>query len=265
MKQLKFNHSFAELIRQGKKTTTFRMYDDKALSVNDEVELLDKVDPSQPVSWKIIAIARIDSIVEKRLSAITEQDLLECEQYDSPDELLTAYRQYYGERVVADMPIKVVRFKLSGERPQMAEIDAKRATIHRDLSLYANGGSRGNPGPSACGYVVMDNDKILVKRGIYLGVTTNNQAEYIALKLGLEELQKIGTERVHVYMDSLLVINQMLGVYKVKNRDLWPINDVTQVLAKSFKRINFTHVPRSMNKIAGSAVDEVLDQAGSTG
>ncbi len=69
------------------------------------------------------------------------------------------------------------------------------------------GGSRGNPGPSASGFVVLDmEDTVLVDKGVYLGITTNNQAEYTSLKLGLEECLKMGVKEVEVYMDSLLVV-----------------------------------------------------------
>lgn len=262
MKQIKFNHSFAELIHQGKKTATFRMYDDKDLSVDDLVELLDKVDPDRPATWKPIGVVRIDSIVEKRLSAITDDDLQECEQYSTREELLAAYRKYYGEQVTADMPIKVIRFKMLDTDQLMTNVDDKYTTVNSELILFADGGSRGNPGPSASGYAVMESaDKILVKRGIYIGITTNNQAEYTALKLGLEEIQRAGARRVHVYMDSLLVVNQMLGIYKVKNRDLWPIHDAVVGLVRKFERVTFTHVPRSMNKVADAAVNEALDAA----
>lgn len=263
MKQLKFNHSFAELIRQGKKTATFRMYDDKDLSVDDQVELLDKADPDRPATWKSIGVARIDSIVEKRLSAISDADLRECEQYDSRDEMLEVYRKYYGDQITFDMPVKVIQFTIIDPKVFLTDSNDKYTT--RELVLYADGGSRGNPGPSAGGYVIMDDsNRILVKRGIYLGVTTNNQAEYTALKLGLEELQKMGARKVHVYMDSLLVVNQMLGIFKIKNRDLWPIHDAAQKLTETFERIAFTHVPRSMNKLADSAVNEALDAAAKT-
>ncbi len=73
-------------------------------------------------------------------------------------------------------------------------------------------------------------DNILVDKGVYLGITTNNQAEYTALKLALEEVRKIGVQEVNVYMDSLLVVNQMKGIFKVKNRDLWPIHDAIKQL-----------------------------------
>src|SRR5690606_9882767 len=90
-----------------------------------------------------------------------------------------------------------------------------------EVKMYADGGSRGNPGPSAGGFVVLDmDDQLLLESGKYLGITTNNQAEYHSLKGGLEAAVKIGARKVHVYMDSLLVINQMKGIYKVKNRDL---------------------------------------------
>src|SRR5438270_7350752 len=93
------------------------------------------------------------------------------------------------------------------------------------VKIFADGGSRGNPGPSASGFVVLDmEDNAIVDKGVYLGVTTNNQAEYTSLKLALEECHKLGAKEVQVYMDSLLVVNQMNGIFKIKNRDLWPIH-----------------------------------------
>jgi ribonuclease HI len=238
------------------------MYDDKDLSIDDQVELLDKVEPDRPATWKTIGIARIDSIVEKRLSAITEADLRECDQYTSRGEMLTAYRRYYGDQVSLEMPVKVIRFSMLGVQSDVATTSGKITTNYEELVLYADGGSRGNPGPSAGGYAIVGGNKeVLVKRGIYLGITTNNQAEYTALRLGLEELHKMGVRKVHVYMDSLLVINQMLGIFKVKNRDLWPIHDTVQKLAEAFDHIIFTHIPRSMNKVADAAVNEALDAA----
>lgn len=130
----------------------------------------------------------------------------------------------------------------------------------KQIKLYADGGSRGNPGPSASGYVLLDmDDSIIFKSGVYLGITTNNQAEYQALKYGLEEAQKLGAREVDVYMDSLLVINQMKGIFKVKNRDLWPIHEAIKEIAATFKKVRYTHVPRELNKLADAEVNEVLD------
>lgn len=131
----------------------------------------------------------------------------------------------------------------------------------REAKMFADGGSRGNPGPSASGFVVLDmEDTVLVDKGVYLGITTNNQAEYTALKLGLEEAARMGIRRLHVYMDSLLVVNQMKGIFKVKNRDLWPIHDAIKQLATKFEEVNFSHVPREFNKLADAAVNRALDE-----
>jgi ribonuclease HI len=94
----------------------------------------------------------------------------------------------------------------------------------------------------------------------YLGFTTNSQAEYQALRLGLETaLQKFQARRVHVYMDSLLVVNQMKRIFKVKNRDLWPVHDAVQQLLSQFEKVSFDHVPRELNKLADAEVNKCLD------
>lgn len=132
--------------------------------------------------------------------------------------------------------------------------------LPKEIKMFADGGSRGNPGPSASGYVLMDMDSnLLTERGIYLGITTNNQAEYHAVKFGLEEALKNGAQQVDVYLDSLLVVNQMKGVFKVKNRDLWPIHEAIQELVRQFKKVSFTHVPRELNKLADAEVNKCLD------
>lgn len=131
---------------------------------------------------------------------------------------------------------------------------------HKRVKLYTDGGSRGNPGPSASGFVLLDeDDTVIMRSGVYLGITTNNQAEYQSLKLGLEQARKLGVREVEVFMDSLLVINQMKGVFKVKNRDLWPIHEAIKELVKSFKQVTFTHVPRELNKLADTEVNQILD------
>ncbi len=129
-----------------------------------------------------------------------------------------------------------------------------------EAKLYTDGGSRGNPGPSAAGCVLLTMDDSVVKKDSkYLGLTTNNQAEYLALELGMEAALELGVKQLDVYMDSLLVVNQMKGLFKVKNRDLWPIHQSIKELAKKFQKISFNHVPREMNKIADNMVNECLD------
>lgn len=259
MKALKLDHQLAELVRSGKKTATWRMYDDKHISVNDRVELIDKVDPQDPSSWQTIGFARIDSVLEKRLGELSDSDIEGHERYDSPEEMVRAFQKFYGPQVTLDTPLKIIRFSLLNESKTTTS-DAHKTTLPKEVKMYADGGSRGNPGPSASGFVIFDmNGEPLVEKGVYLGVTTNNQAEYQALKLGLEEAYRRGAQTVHVYMDSMLVVNQMLGIFKVKNRDLWPIHESIKQNVANFKHIGFQHVPRALNKAADAMVNESLD------
>lgn len=133
--------------------------------------------------------------------------------------------------------------------------------LPRAVKIHTDGGSRGNPGPSASGFVILDsNGNTLVDKGVYLGITTNNQAEYTALKLALEAARKGGARDVQVFMDSMLVVNQMKGIYKIKNRDLWPIHGAIKEIASHFDKISFTQVPRELNRLADHAVNRALDE-----
>ena len=126
--------------------------------------------------------------------------------------------------------------------------------------IYSDGGSRGNPGPSAAGFVVMDQyDQVLHEGGMYLGITTNNQAEYHGVRLGLEKAIEIGARTVDFRIDSLLVVNQMNGIYKIKNRELWPINERINELVAQLDRVSFTHVRREFNQLADGMVNKILN------
>lgn len=259
MKTLKLDHSLAEMVRRGEKTSTWRLYDDKDIRVNDHIELIDKVDPKNPDTWSKIGEATVDLIIEKRISDVTQTDYAGHGNFRSGEQLLREFQVYYGSQVTPQTPIKMIHFSLHG----FADSDVVSTMPKLDeAKMYADGGSRGNPGPSASGYAIMDmSGQIVVKKGIYLGVTTNNQAEYQALRLGMEEAKVMHIQELHVYMDSLLVVNQMLGRFKVKNRDLWPIHEAIKELSKAFKRVTYTHVPRELNKIADAEVNEALDAA----
>lgn len=133
-------------------------------------------------------------------------------------------------------------------------------TTYSEAIIYADGGSRGNPGPSACGYVIMDNtQRILAQGGEYLGITTNNQAEYHGVRLGLEKALELNLRSVDFRLDSMLVVNQMNGIYAIKNRELWPINERIRGLMSNFANVSFHHVPRDMNQLADAEVNKSLD------
>jgi ribonuclease HI/pterin-4a-carbinolamine dehydratase len=135
-------------------------------------------------------------------------------------------------------------------------------TPSNTLKLFTDGGSRGNPGPSASGFVILDtSDKIIFKKGVFLGIMTNNQAEYLALKFGIQELLKYKPNNILIYMDSLLIINQMNGIFKIKNPDLMIIYKEIKQLLNGFENVSFTHVPRALNKLADTQVNIALDKA----
>jgi ribonuclease HI len=130
-----------------------------------------------------------------------------------------------------------------------------------DVIIYTDGGSRGNPGPAASGYTV--NGK---PYGKYLGVATNNVAEYTAIKLALEQAKadlgvKAKEAHVEVRMDSQLAQRQLIGKYKMKNAGLRPIFDAINILRRDFRSVLFVHVPREENKAADAAVNKALDEA----
>lgn len=137
--------------------------------------------------------------------------------------------------------------------------DDKKAT-YDTLVAYSDGGSRGNPGPSASGYVLMDErGQIVYEGGTYLGHTTNNVAEYTAVLEALTTAQLLGARTVDMRMDSQLVANQMNGIYKIKNPDLAVIHRKIQVLAAQFDRVSYTYVAREHNKLADGMVNKILD------
>ena len=131
----------------------------------------------------------------------------------------------------------------------------------QSLVVYTDGGSRGNPGPSASGVVIMTtNRQVLEQFGVYLGVTTNNQAEYQAIELALKAASKFNPSQIDFYMDSELAARQLNGIYRVKNPDIKPVFERIKKLAQPYKT-TFNHVMRESNRLADEQVNLAIDQA----
>lgn len=129
-----------------------------------------------------------------------------------------------------------------------------------EITLYSDGGSRGNPGPSAAGFVLMNSKgQVIHEGGLYLGITTNNQAEYHGLRIGLEKALEIKAKTVDCRVDSLLVVNQMNGTYNIKNRELWPLHERIKELVDKFDKVTFSHVKRQYNQLADGMVNKILN------
>jgi ribonuclease HI len=131
----------------------------------------------------------------------------------------------------------------------------------RQLVLRTDGASRGNPGHAAAGVVVEADDGTVLATGKhYLGVMTNNQAEYRALILGLKAVARYKPVAVRVYMDSELIVLQMTGQYRIKNAQLLPLYTEARALAARLRQVTFMHVPRGNNALADRLANEALNE-----
>jgi ribonuclease HI len=133
-----------------------------------------------------------------------------------------------------------------------------------EATLFTDGGSRGNPGPAASGAVLIAPDgQILHEVGHFLGVATNNVAEWTAVQIGLEAALEHGVRSLAVRMDSELVVRQLSGEYRVKHPDLQPLHGRVKSLLRKFQHVDIAHVRRKDNALADGVVNRVLDQEAS--
>jgi len=132
----------------------------------------------------------------------------------------------------------------------------------KHATLFADGGSRGNPGPSASGSVILADDGTPLREvGEFLGIKTNNVAEWHALVVGLREALELGIEDLDVRLDSELVVRQLSGAYRVKHPDLIPLFGKARSLIRQFSRVDVQHIPRAENVLADALVNQTLDAA----
>lgn len=139
---------------------------------------------------------------------------------------------------------------------------------HRESGIatcYTDGASRGNPGPSACAYILTTGSgDVAEERAVFLGWGTNNEAEYRGLITGLAAAHRMGASRLVVCSDSELVIRQMNGSYRVASPRLRPLHDEAEALTRLFREVRFRSVPREHPMIgrADSLCNQILDEQG---
>ncbi|MCR5832615.1 MAG: reverse transcriptase-like protein [Candidatus Saccharibacteria bacterium] len=128
-------------------------------------------------------------------------------------------------------------------------------------TVYVDGASRGNPGPSGVGYVVVsETGEVLKQGGEFIGFATSRVAEYYALEEGMKVAIDMGLKSVRFVTDSLMVANQMNGIFQIKNQDILPIYEDVQKLLDDFEVVAFSHVPRSQNAAADREANLAIDQ-----
>lgn len=129
--------------------------------------------------------------------------------------------------------------------------------------IYTDGGARGNPGPAGAGVVILKGGVVVGEVSKYLGpVQTNNWAEYEAVALALAKAKELGlTGDIEFRLDSKLVVEQLMGNWKIKEPTLKPQVAKVKELLKDFGNVRFGYVPREQNKEADRLVNEAIDAA----
>lgn len=127
------------------------------------------------------------------------------------------------------------------------------------INIFTDGGSRGNPGHSAIGYVLEKNGKIIYEFGKPIGIATNNVAEYTAVYEAIKKAKELGYFEIELYLDSQLVQRQLNGAYKVNSQDLLPLYKKILAEVAELKYFRVTHIKRAENKRADKLVNLALD------
>ncbi|MCL2457657.1 MAG: ribonuclease HI family protein [Desulfobulbus sp.] len=145
--------------------------------------------------------------------------------------------------------------------PPVRTMPADNAATACRCRLFTDGASRGNPGQAGAGAVLLDEqDEELAACSVYLGVCTNNVAEYKALLVGLEEALCQGCGQLAIFLDSELIVRQVQGLYKVKNETLLPLFHQVRERLDQFETWSITHVPRAQNTRADQLANQGIDQ-----
>ncbi len=198
---------------------------------------------------------------------------------DASIKLSDRYSQYkylkYGSDSLAklkvdDASLSVLSIELGiggSDRTQIFNnaISGSTENVFRNVAngatVYTDGASRGNPGPAGLGYYIIDENGNEVKRGgEFIGFATSRVAEYYGLKEACEQAIKLGYKSVRFVSDNLMMVNQMNGIYAIKNRDIQPIYNDIQNLLKQFDAVAFVHVKRDYNKEADEQANIAIDR-----
>lgn len=132
------------------------------------------------------------------------------------------------------------------------------------FSLYTDGACRGNPGPGGAGSVIRDGDgSVIGTCKKYLGRCTNNEAEYQALIMGMEEAVRRGCSRLDIFLDSELVVRQIGGAYRIRSKNLIKYIHRVKNLLSLFQDYTIAHIDRSLNQMADRLANEAIDEHGS--
>lgn len=132
--------------------------------------------------------------------------------------------------------------------------------MNKVLIIYTDGGARGNPGPAGIGVAVYEEGDLRYSYKKYIGHATNNQAEYQALLLALHKAKELKASVLRIRCDSKLLVEQLRGNYKVKDKKLSMLFVQAWNALQSFQKVTFTHIPREDNSVADKLANEAMDE-----
>ncbi|MFW5965814.1 MAG: ribonuclease HI [Halodesulfurarchaeum sp.] len=170
----------------------------------------------------------------------------------------TAHERYHADLGEAHAVAYEDSLVVQGSRP--VDITAVLADGGGRVHVYFDGASRGNPGPSAIGYVLIDENGIVEEGGETIGRATNNQAEYRALIRALEVAESYGYDEVVIRGDSELILKQVKGAWEARDPTLREYRIEVRELLSSFEEYSISHVPRETNERADELANEALDE-----
>lgn len=183
----------------------------------------------------------------------------------NPETKLRARERYSAYKFIK--PEEIGNYRIDEASAIVLEMEGRVAPnanykeVANSATVYVDGSSRGNPGPSGIGYkIVGENGQVLAEGGEFIGFATSRVAEYYALKKGCEQALALGLKTVRFISDNLMLVNQMKGIYKVKNHDLVPIYDDIQEMLGQFEACAFMHVAREQNTAADAQANMAIDR-----
>ena len=178
-----------------------------------------------------------------------------------PRDRYTAYK-FLRDPIAAGVKLNeatMMVFEIENGHVDINKVSPRDAA--NSATVYVDGASRGNPGPAGVGYVIVSENGAIVKQGgEFIGFATSRVAEYYALEEGMKAAIELGLKSVRFVTDSLMVANQMNGIFQVKNQDILPVYQDVQRLLNDFEVVAFSHVPRSQNAIADREANAAIDR-----
>ena len=215
------------------------------------------------------AMARaLDEYVGLTASAIRLKDVITFLAPDGSSQAKPTPRdRYTAYKFIKDVPSSNVHLT----ETTLTVLEIEEGKVHAEhvsprdtanaITINVDGASRGNPGPAGIGYCIHDNTgQIVEKNGEFIGFATSRMAEYYAMRKGVDRAIELGYKTVKFVSDSLMVVNQLNGIFSIKNQDIAPIYSNIEQKLKQFDAVSFVHVSRSNNTIADSEANIAIDK-----